>query len=243
MFCRPPVPKSSASILFLFLAIVGTLILASVVVSSGVERQKIMNELPGPTELDASSALPASSGGAVRRLDLDVAGESVILFAYRENDRPTLGIVQWDRRAGDYVLRSRIWPRGEHDLPKLPRLKLRVLTGWSDGAIVEVSWPLAERGQQAVAYFKIQGTEIEQIPLQRPDGECRLEMLAVGDTGDGQAELMVRDFDDDGVAELLHTTTDSTGDRSIDAFLWVDDKLTWNQYWSQAMTTRADLFP
>ncbi len=234
--------KSDASVLFIFIAAVGTLILATAVLEiSSVKRTVVEEKAPVPL-MNNDSSLPEGIIDSARRMDIELLAEPATVLAYRQNGRQMLGLMKWDRRSGKNALKTEIVLHGTMNQAELPELSVKKY-GWSQDLEVELRWSAANSDLDVLTHVMVDGTQLKQLKIERADGISRYELFEEGDTVLGETSIEIKDMDNDGVAELLAETIDSYGNRVVDVYLWAGDRLAWNESWSRAMTARDGLFP
>jgi len=240
--CRRKKAKSDASVLFIFIAVVGTLILAAAVLQISPIKRTAVEDRPPADSVGGRATLPAGVTEPVRRADLDLLAEPATALAFRSDGRQMLGLMQWSRRSGENVLKSRIVLRGELNQVELPELSVERY-GWGKDSEIELRWSTANSNTDLVTYVLVDGTQLSQVKIEKPDGISRYDLFEEGDTVLGETTIEIKDMDSDGVAELFAETVDPYGNRVVDVYLWVGDRLAWDDSWSKAMTAREGLFP
>ncbi|MFH1046837.1 MAG: hypothetical protein V1738_00910 [Patescibacteria group bacterium] len=243
-FGRYPKPKSSGAIFFVFVGVVGTVIIIAVSMGLGSTRRIAVNEYPAleAERLVADAILPIEIPESAKRLEIPLTAEPTMVVAYRSGDAQVLGLVRLDRRQGRYVMLSHLPIVGGSDYVLLPDMKI-VETNWGSGLTIELRWPLIGGRSNVVTFIQLDGDYLRQIRVQQADGFTRLEKFKIGEISAGNVELTNTDLDGDGVAELTFMTISSSGKKSAQVYRWTIDRLVWNEHWSQALSARVELFP
>ncbi|MFH2063335.1 MAG: hypothetical protein ABIJ46_04240 [bacterium] len=225
-------PHSNGTVFFLFVAGLGTVILASAMLGSGLGRRLLTGDAPDiAVLLQRESA--SDSVSDVSHLRLEPSDDPLYVYAYVIDGRRRIGLVGWDRRIGGY----RLVDEAELDLPGALQVEL-VSEGevrQDEMRVVRVSAG-SEIGR-AIVWIGTDGRSLVPFPVCGPDGDCGEEMVASGSdtlgfediTGDGYGELLV--------SELVG----STG--VVGVYSWRGSRLEYDQPLSAAMNARDGLFP
>ncbi len=242
-FSRKKVPKSDASVLFIFIAAVGTLILATAILRLGSVKRIVVDERSVPQVINQqiTDALPRDVVGAVNKLEIQSATETTTVVVYQRQDQQMLGLIQWDQLAEKYVVRHQINLRSDSNQSGLPDISA-VSYGWGTQPLIELRWELMNNDTEEVSFVQMNGVRLRQVLVEGAK-RGRVGDFVSGRTGSGQSEININDYDGDGVFELVVTTTSESGDISIDVFLWGGDRLFWSDYWSRVLEAQVGLFP
>ncbi|MBU1915770.1 hypothetical protein KKC47_01410, partial [Patescibacteria group bacterium] len=162
---KKAIPKSDASVLFIFIAAVGTLILASTVISLGSARRISVEDSDASFFNRAEQALPADASGPMSSIQIEPAVKPTSVFFYWQTDQPVLSLIQWDTRVGRFVPRFNYPLHGQFNQTEAPQLK-QIQSGWGGEAVIELrSVSAAMPGTETVALVQLKDQRLKQLAL------------------------------------------------------------------------------
>lgn len=235
-------PKSNGSIFFIFVAVIGTLIIASAVLSlSGKKRIKI-EEMPPEEDAALIRALPSGVTGGINSLNLRGRTAPSVVVAYRDRGDQFLGLVRWNRQKSGYTLEAKLRLVEESRAAGLPDISQPRL-GWGKHSVIALRWSADAGSARTISYVFAGDDDLRQVQVRRKGGVVQPAVFSAGEFGDETITLEVKDYDGDKVEEVLRTRITEEGRERVDVFLWKEGMLTWNEQWSEAMMMRESLFP
>lgn len=246
-FWRKPDPKSNGAVLFLFIGLALTLLLAGVVVGKSMVGEAGIAGIAGKEvgAQDAAAALPAGVTDIIGPHEMTAYADYTVIYGYSRGGVPMIGMVQWDRRESGYALRSEIAlssaPNGfafVDDVTDGPE--------WGISPVVTVRGPsMSDPRVASVAFVVVHGSGLAQVLFTDGDGTMPAEFME-GETEVGSWDVRVVDVNGDGVPEVLQRERYRLGEVETEetrAYVWDCGRLSFDERLSWALTVRIELFP
>jgi hypothetical protein len=235
--------RSDASVLFIFIALVGTIILAaSVIKLNSPRRISIDGNLSDAVLRQVDRISPSESGELLGYIFIESAAVPTMVLVNCQNDELITSLVQWDILSEKFVSRSSLSSRV--GLPDIKLIHLKsVQAGWDSGQILELRVSTTGSQTQLVSFLQVQDTHLRRISIIGPIGLSQQDYFEFGETLTGSVGFNIEDLDDDGVTEVKLIATDQKGGKVVSVFKWTGIELFYDENWSMALTVREDLFP
>ncbi|MEA3249956.1 MAG: hypothetical protein U9Q03_06430 [Patescibacteria group bacterium] len=243
-FWRKPEPKSNGAVLFLFIGIVLTLLLAGVVFGKRMVGE-VETAVKDTGTRGVFDALSVGTSDIVGPLEVAAFADRTYVFGYRRENVSMAGMVQWDGRERQYVLRSEIplsaAPNGFASVSD-------IVAGpdWGISPVVELRGPsLADPLIESVAFLVVHGANLAQVPFAATDGIMPAE-FSEGSAGALSWSVRVEDVTGDGAPEILQRESYRLGEVEVEeirAYTWDCGRLAFDERLSWALTVRGEIFP
>ncbi|OGM01591.1 hypothetical protein A2480_00805 [Candidatus Uhrbacteria bacterium RIFOXYC2_FULL_47_19] len=228
-WCRKP--KSDGTVFFLFIAGLGTIILASAVLGTVLDRRLAVGDDPDIVALLARGSSNDEVTG-IEKLAIEPTSDTLSVYAYVVDGQRRVALVGWDRQAGSYRLYDDSILRFDGAL----RVELESENvAMRDGTqVIKIS--AGSQIGESVAWIGVKEATLFIYSICSQDEICGQTMV-VSDPD----RLTIQDVTGDGQAELLVGRSNETS--NFDVYSWHIDRLQYDQSLTVALNSRSTMFP
>ena len=228
-WCRRP--KSDGTVFFLFIAGLGTIILASAILGTVLDRRLAVGDDPDIVAL-LGRGLNHDEVTGVEYLAIEPDSDTLLVYAYVIGGQRRAALVGWDRQAGSYRLYDDL--SLDFDGALDVELRSEAVVQRDRTQVIRIS--VGSNVGESVAWVGTDGTKLFVYSICDSDEDCGQTMVVTGSD-----DLNLQDVTGDGQAELLVSRADGTAD--VDVYSWHSVRLQYDQSLTVALNSRAGMFP